>query len=147
MSLAAFETSFNGTTAILTLSREGIEGDADLRQEFADFIDEHQPRRLIIRFNEIAFFSSEMINSLLRARESVMRFGGDLKLCEMREEIRDAIARLPDEFRDIFVMRHFQELSYREICEATGLPMGTVKSRLIRARRRLGQELGGRRGT
>ncbi len=55
-----------------------------------------------------------------------------------------AVERLPDEFREIFIMRHYQELSYREICDATGLPMGTVKSRLIRARRRLGQDLGHR---
>jgi RNA polymerase sigma-70 factor (ECF subfamily) len=69
---------------------------------------------------------------------------GSAESGELAEKIRDAIDRLPDEFRDIFVMRHFYELSYREICDATGLPMGTVKSRLIRARRRLGQELGGR---
>jgi RNA polymerase sigma-70 factor (ECF subfamily) len=69
---------------------------------------------------------------------------GSAERGELAEEIRDAIDRLPDEFREIFVMRHFQELSYREICDATGLPMGTVKSRLIRARRRLGELLGGR---
>lgn len=64
---------------------------------------------------------------------------------ELADEIRDAIDQLPDDFREIFVMRHFHELSYKEICKATGLPMGTVKSRLIRARRRLGQLLGSRR--
>jgi RNA polymerase sigma-70 factor (ECF subfamily) len=48
-----------------------------------------------------------------------------------------AVAKLPPDFRDIVVMRHVSEMSYTEICDVTGLPMGTVKSRLARARRRL----------
>jgi len=55
--------------------------------------------------------------------------------------IWSAVAELPDEFRAIFLMRHVDELSYEEICQATGLPMGTVKSRLARARRQLAERL------
>jgi RNA polymerase sigma factor (sigma-70 family) len=48
-----------------------------------------------------------------------------------------AIAALPVEFRETFVLRDIQGLDYREIAEVTGTPLGTVMSRLARARRRL----------
>ena len=48
-----------------------------------------------------------------------------------------AIAALPSEFRETFVLRDIQGLDYREIAEITGTPVGTVMSRLARARRRL----------
>jgi RNA polymerase sigma-70 factor (ECF subfamily) len=44
------------------------------------------------------------------------------------------IARLPDEFREVLILREMHDLSYREIAEATGAPIGTVMSRLARAR-------------
>jgi RNA polymerase sigma-70 factor (ECF subfamily) len=48
-----------------------------------------------------------------------------------------AIAALPDEFREALVLRDIQGLEYREIAEVAGIPLGTVMSRLARARRRL----------
>ncbi len=47
------------------------------------------------------------------------------------------IKKLPVDFREILVLREFEEMSYREIASATGLAIGTVMSRLSRARRRL----------
>lgn len=47
------------------------------------------------------------------------------------------VAALPTELRECLVLREFEELSYREIAHVTGLPMGTVMSRLWRARRAL----------
>lgn len=44
------------------------------------------------------------------------------------------IDRLPEEFREVVVLRDVQQLSYEEIAEITGLPMGIIKSRLARAR-------------
>jgi RNA polymerase sigma-70 factor (ECF subfamily) len=44
---------------------------------------------------------------------------------------------LPAEFREVLVLRELQDLSYREIAEVTGVPIGTVMSRLARARRAL----------
>ena len=44
------------------------------------------------------------------------------------------IARLPDEFREVLILREMHDLSYREIAEATAAPIGTVMSRLARAR-------------
>ena len=47
------------------------------------------------------------------------------------------IAALPEEFREVIVLREQEELSYREISEITAVPVGTVMSRLARARSRL----------
>lgn len=56
------------------------------------------------------------------------------------EIIGKALESIPIKYREVVVLRYIQELSYEEICEITGMNMGTVKSRLNRARLRL-QEL------
>jgi RNA polymerase sigma-70 factor (ECF subfamily) len=48
-----------------------------------------------------------------------------------------ALEELPEEFREAIVMRELEELSYKEIAAVTGVPIGTVMSRLARARERL----------
>jgi RNA polymerase sigma-70 factor (ECF subfamily) len=53
-----------------------------------------------------------------------------------------AIAELPIEFRETLVLREIEGLDYRAIAEITGVPIGTVMSRLARARRRLMAQLG-----
>ena len=44
------------------------------------------------------------------------------------------IARLPDDFREVLILREMEDMSYREIADITGAPIGTVMSRLARAR-------------
>jgi RNA polymerase sigma factor (sigma-70 family) len=44
------------------------------------------------------------------------------------------IASIPDEFREVLILREMEDLSYREIADVTGAPIGTVMSRLARAR-------------
>ncbi len=56
---------------------------------------------------------------------------------ENTRRIRNAIERMPPEFREILVLREFEELSYREIAEVLNCPAGTVMSRLGRARAKL----------
>ncbi len=51
-----------------------------------------------------------------------------------RETIRRLVAALPQPLREVIVLREINELSYREIAEVTGVPIGTVMSRLARAR-------------
>jgi RNA polymerase sigma factor (sigma-70 family) len=51
--------------------------------------------------------------------------------------VRQALEELPAEFREVLVLREFEELSYKEIARITDLPLGTVMSRLARARKRL----------
>jgi RNA polymerase sigma-70 factor, ECF subfamily len=48
---------------------------------------------------------------------------------------------LPAAYRELIVLRHAQDLSYDEIAEVTGLPLGTVKNRLFRAREAMRDEL------
>ena len=57
------------------------------------------------------------------------------------ECVRKALEALPVRFREVLVLREVEELSYKEISDITGVPMGTVMSSLSRARRRLREEL------
>ena len=60
---------------------------------------------------------------------------------ELREQVGAAIERLPERERETLVLREFEELRYREIAELLGIPIGTVMSRLYRARRSLAREI------
>ena len=53
---------------------------------------------------------------------------------ERRGEIESVVRALPANYRELIILRHSQDLSYEEIVEVTGLPLGTVKNRLFRAR-------------
>ena len=57
------------------------------------------------------------------------------------DEIVDAIEDLPETYRVTLVLSDVEGMSYREIADQLGIPEGTVKSRLYRARRRLQREL------
>ena len=61
---------------------------------------------------------------------------------EERERIRRALARLPEHHRTIIMLGDLEGLTYREIAEVLGIPMGTVMSRLHNARKRLRDALG-----
>ena len=60
------------------------------------------------------------------------------------ERLRAAIAALPAPFRETLVLRDIEGLDYREIAQATEVPIGTVMSRLARARGRLIATIGGK---
>jgi RNA polymerase sigma-70 factor (ECF subfamily) len=57
------------------------------------------------------------------------------------EALRQAIEKLPIEFREIIILREMEELSYKEIADLAGVPIGTVMSRLARGRKQLQQSL------
>jgi len=57
------------------------------------------------------------------------------------QRVRRAIRRLPVEAREVLWLREWAELSYREIADIAGIPIGTVMSRLSRARSRLAELL------
>lgn len=65
-------------------------------------------------------------------------------LCErmLGDEVTAALSALPDDFRCVVVLADVQGMSYREIAETIGCPLGTVMSRLYRARRILESSLG-----
>ena len=53
------------------------------------------------------------------------------------ERVQRAVQELPADFREVIVLRELEGLSYREIAAVAGIPIGTVMSRLARARERL----------
>jgi RNA polymerase sigma-70 factor (ECF subfamily) len=55
--------------------------------------------------------------------------------------IQKALNSIPENYRKLVILRDVEEFSYEEICEMTGLPMGTVKSRINRGREKLQQLL------
>ena len=66
----------------------------------------------------------------------------DAELGELRGRLSAELEKLPEAYREILVMRVVQEMSYEEIADALGCQMGTVKSRLARARDELRKRLG-----
>lgn len=59
------------------------------------------------------------------------------------ERLQDALTELPDDYRVVVLMFYFEELSYREIADQLQLPIGTVMSRLSRAKAQLRSKLAG----
>jgi RNA polymerase sigma-70 factor (ECF subfamily) len=57
--------------------------------------------------------------------------------------LQGCVEALPAEFREAIVLRELEELSYKEISDIAGVPVGTVMSRLARARKRLQECLAG----
>ena len=90
-----------------------------------------------------------------RGREPVLSFDEELhgqasealnpeKLVLRRADVqmlREAVEALPVPFREVIVLRELEGLSYQEIAAVAGIPVGTVMSRLARARGRLQQRL------
>jgi len=66
---------------------------------------------------------------------------------EAKETLGRALERLAPEFREVIVLRELEGLSYKEISEVAGVPVGTVMSRLSRARTRLQEALRNEEGS
>jgi RNA polymerase sigma-70 factor (ECF subfamily) len=60
---------------------------------------------------------------------------------ERAEQVRRAVQSLPESFREVVVLREWDDLAYEEIAERLDLSVGTVKSRLFRARSLLEKKL------
>ncbi len=64
---------------------------------------------------------------------------------ERADVVKEALARLPDAYRQMVVLRHWHDLSYQEIADLTRQSLATVKTRLYRARQMLATQLVERR--
>ncbi|MFM7273162.1 MAG: RNA polymerase sigma factor RpoE [Gammaproteobacteria bacterium] len=60
---------------------------------------------------------------------------------QLREAVEGAIRRLPEDLRTALMLREFEGLSYEEIAEVMACPVGTVRSRIFRAREAVDQEI------
>ncbi len=72
---------------------------------------------------------------------AIADFGADptriVAAVERRDEVRDAVASLPEPYREVVALRFFGELSLAEVADATGRPVNTVKTHLRRGLERL----------
>lgn len=59
------------------------------------------------------------------------------EMAVLRQRLTAAVENLPEHEREVFILREFEDLRYREIAELASIPIGTVMSRLYSARRRL----------
>ncbi len=83
----------------------------------------------------------EYREKLMRGSMNSLSPEGSILREQLRRLLEEAIARLPDAFRLVFVLREVEGLSVEEAAETLGIPPATVKTRHLRARRRLQQDL------
>ncbi len=92
------------------------------------------------------------MNAVARRREfptdSFMEHSGaavgperEVETTELRAHLHEAIGRLSDELRVPLVLREHRALSYQEIADTTGLPLNTVRTRILRAKRALRSQM------
>lgn len=82
-------------------------------------------------YQKISFQISEKEPSIVKKYE----------LSELKGRIEKTLEKIPASFRELFVWRHINELSYEEIAEIKGLPVGTVKNRVFQAKEMIHQLL------
>jgi RNA polymerase sigma-70 factor (ECF subfamily) len=105
---------------------------AIVRNTCYDFLRSHRPQELTEAFDEEVHTSVDAAQSpetvLIRRADQAM--------------VRRAVETLPLALREVIILRELEGLSYKEIADAAGIKIGTVMSRLSRARARLQQLLG-----
>ena len=119
-------------------SLDGYHGNGDrawllaiVRNASYDWLRKHQKYEQTAVFDdEIANVTDENYNPEILALRRVDQ-----------QQLREAIEALPVEFREILVLREMEEFSYNEIAQLAQIPIGTVMSRLSRARKRLRETL------
>jgi RNA polymerase sigma-70 factor (ECF subfamily) len=91
--------------------------------------------------------SLDAVSAEARSRRELMDRGESPDLAAertlIRERIAGALAQLPEHLREVVVLRELQQLSYEEIAVIIESPLGTVMSRISRARARLTESLRG----
>jgi RNA polymerase sigma-70 factor (ECF subfamily) len=84
------------------------------------------------------YLHNELIREeLTRSRESESESDKNT----LKEKLLQEIEKLPYKFKEIIVLKHFRGLSYKEISETLGIPVGSVMSRLFYARKKLKENL------
>jgi RNA polymerase sigma-70 factor (ECF subfamily) len=90
-------------------------------------------------------YEADLSESEQSAVESRMRHGDTPEAVALSDEIHrtvnDAIGALPEDLRTAIILREVEGLSYEEIAEAMDCPVGTVRSRIFRAREAIDRSL------
>lgn len=97
--------------------------------------------RRAARLDGASIASLDEYREKLMAGSSTPPPDSELARAQLRQALEAAIAQLPDEFRLVFVLRAIEGLSVEETSSLLGVAPATVKTRLLRARRRLQQAL------
>src|SRR5205085_6238649 len=95
------------------------------------FLQQNRARELGTEFDEVVHSAPEAQGRTAETPEVLV-----LRSAQQRH-LNDAVEALPVEFREVFVLRELEGLSYKEIAGVARIPIGTVMSRLSRARRQL----------
>lgn len=107
-----------------------------VRNASYSFLEKRRPSEIVEEFDETVHqqpaVSPSVETALIKDAESCI--------------VRDSIERLPANFREILILREFEGLSYRQIAEVVGVPIGTVMSSIARARAQLREFILGMRG-
>ena len=98
----------------------------------------------LLRKNRVAHLTTPFDEEIHRPGEQPVSAATILERSEDAEIIREAMDKLPVEFQEILILRHQEDLSYKEIADIAQIPPGTVMSRLARARSKLKENLGAR---
>ena len=119
-------------------SFDGIRGNnprawllAVVRNSAYTFLQQNRARQLATEFDEDLHVEQALSARAPETPEVLL-----LRSAQQRV-LNEAVEALPIEFREVFVLREMEELSYREIADVARIPIGTVMSRLSRARRQL----------
>ncbi len=86
-------------------------------------------------FDQVDNVTNPSAYDISNSPESVMACG------DVKRVVNQALDNLPQQFREVLVLKELQDLSYKEIAEVIGIPIGTVMSRLSRGRDMLRESL------
>lgn len=88
-----FEVEVDGDVTIVRLNDPKLQEMmliTELHDEFLAFLEQQQPRRLLVDFAQVTQCSSAVINSMLLARKRLAAHGGVMRLCTMHKQVREA---------------------------------------------------------
>lgn len=110
----------------------------DIEREFGPWI-RRVAANLCLNFLESQKTSAELDDE--RDEDKTQSLSQQVEVKERSEQIRAALASLPNQYRLVVELRHYQELSYEEIASELKIPLSDVKSHLFRARKLLAEKL------
>jgi RNA polymerase sigma-70 factor (ECF subfamily) len=95
----------------------------------------------VIHHHKRKWYNSKMVKEREEVLEGTLAYHPPVPEDLRDEDVLMAFERLPQQYREVVVLADVEELTYKEIGESLGIPVGTVMSRLSRGRRLLRTEL------